>query len=48
MLTYEIRNYIQTSIVSLIFILGGVKLLKKNKNSDTKELDESDEDGEEI
>lgn len=48
MLSYEIRNYIQTSIVSLVFILGGIKILKKNKNLDAIEFDESDEDGEEI
>mgnify|MGYP001289222477 FL=1 len=50
LLDYQIRNYIQTSIVSLIFILGGIKLLKKNKDSDTNVVDEdeSDEDGEEI
>lgn len=47
MLSYAIRNYIQTSIVSLIFILGGIKLLKKNKNLNIKELDKSDGDDEE-
>ncbi|WP_077369666.1 hypothetical protein [Anaerosalibacter sp. Marseille-P3206] len=48
MLSYEIRNYIQTSIVSIIFIIGGIKILQKNKNSNAKDIDESDEDGEEI
>lgn len=28
---YKIKNYIQTSIVSLIFIIGGIKLLKNKK-----------------
>jgi hypothetical protein len=46
MLSYEIRNYIQTSIVSIIFIFGGIRLLQKNKNLNNKKLDESDEDGE--
>ncbi|NMB07522.1 MAG: hypothetical protein GX981_03915, partial [Tissierellia bacterium] len=31
LIPYEIRNYIQTSIVALIFIIGGIKLLAKNK-----------------
>ena len=30
-LTYEIRNYIQTVIVSLIFIIGGIKILQSKK-----------------
>ena len=36
----EIRNYIQTSIVSIIFIAGGIKLLGKSKKEE--------EEGEEI
>lgn len=43
-ISYEVKNYIQTLIVSLIFIIGGIKLLAKNK-SDSKisnELDEED------
>ena len=28
---YQVRNYIQTSIVALIFIIGGIKILHKNK-----------------
>lgn len=41
LIPYEIRNYIQTSIVSIIFIAGGIKLLAKNKK-------EEQEEGEEI
>lgn len=42
---YEIRNYIQTSIVSLIFIIGGVKILKiKNKEEIVDEEGEENED----
>ena len=39
LIPHEIRNYIQTSIVSLIFIIGGIRLLKK---------DRKDEEGEEV
>lgn len=28
---YRIRNYIQTGVVSLIFIIGGIKMLEKKK-----------------
>lgn len=52
LLSYEIRNYIQTAIVSAIFIVGGIRLLKKNRNKDDKEdieeINQSDEDGEDI
>lgn len=48
MLSYQIRNYIQTSIVSIIFIIGGIKILQKNKSTNAKDIDDSDEDGEEI
>lgn len=49
---YEIRNYIQTSIVSIIFIVGGIKLLAKNKkiqkesNNEDAENNHSEEDEE--
>lgn len=46
---YRIRRYIQTSIVSLIFIVAGILILKKNKESvsiDTDELDDMDEEDE--
>lgn len=33
LIQYEIRRYIQTSIVSLIFIIVGIAILKKNKKS---------------
>jgi heme exporter protein D len=52
LLSYAIRNYIQTAIVSAIFIAGGIRLLKKNKNKEDKKdkevIDESDKDGEDI
>ncbi|WP_353093112.1 hypothetical protein [Tissierella praeacuta] len=41
---YEIRNYIQTSIVSLIFIIGGIKMLQKKKEVEDIEGDEEDEE----
>lgn len=49
LIEYEIRRYIQTSIVSLIFIIIGVFILKKNSESNTSiedinEEDEIDED----
>ena len=34
LIPYQIRNYIQTSIVSLIFIAGGIKLLMKGKKEE--------------
>ena len=40
LIPYEIRNYIQTSIVSIIFIVGGIKLLAKSKNEEIEEGDE--------
>lgn len=40
LIPHEIRNYIQTSIVSIIFIAGGIKLLNKSKGEE--------EEGEEI
>ncbi len=49
LISYEVKNYIQTLIVSLIFIIGGIKLLVKNKvvenktdNKISNELDEED------
>ncbi|MCF6464888.1 hypothetical protein [Clostridium sp. Cult2] len=42
LIPYQIRNYIQTSIVAIIFIAGGIKLLGKSKK------EEVDEDGEEV
>jgi len=41
---YQIKNYIQTGIVSLIFIIGGIKILKKNKNVPDIEIEEDEED----
>ena len=40
LIPYQMRNYIQTSIVSIIFILGGIKLLVKNKREEIHEEDE--------
>lgn len=40
LIPYEIRNYIQTSIVSIIFIAGGIRLLSKSKKAEKKEEDE--------
>ncbi|MCF6461218.1 hypothetical protein [Clostridium sp. Cult3] len=37
LIPHEIRNYIQTSIVSIIFIVGGIKLLAKNKKNEEQE-----------
>lgn len=45
LIPYEIRNYIQTSIVSIIFIAGGIRLLSKNRKEEIENLDEG---GEEI
>lgn len=44
MISWEIRQYLQTGIVALIFILGGIKLLAGNKikddaNGDKEELE---------
>ncbi len=36
LISYQIRNYIQTSIVSLIFIIGGIKLLNRDKKNDNE------------
>lgn len=45
-LTYEIRNYVQTLIVSLIFIVGGIKILLKKKESDIEDEKSIEEDKE--
>ena len=48
LINYEIRKYIQTSIVSLIFILAGIYMLMKNKNitvvNDEEREENDDED----
>lgn len=48
LIAYEIRRYIQTSVVSLIFILVGVYMLMKNKKSiavhEETEREHNDED----
>lgn len=36
-IAFRINNYIQTGIVSIIFIIGGIKLLKSNKEVEDKE-----------
>lgn len=40
---YQIRNYIQTSIVAAIFIIGGVKILQGNK--EVKVIGDEEEEG---
>ncbi|WP_326909734.1 hypothetical protein [Sedimentibacter sp. MB31-C6] len=48
LIDYEIRRYIQTTVVSLIFILVGIYMLMKNKKSsssyDETEEENNDED----
>lgn len=49
LIDYEIRRYIQTSIVSLIFIIAGIRILAKNKkisavHDEIEEGDNTDED----
>nr|WP_312577973.1 hypothetical protein [Sedimentibacter sp.] len=48
LIDYEIRRYIQTSVVSLIFIFAGIRMLIKNKKNsdvfDDAEEDNADED----
>ncbi len=48
LIDYEIRRYIQTSIVSLIFIVAGVAILIKNKKTLASEGIEEDQDYVEI
>lgn len=50
MIDYRIRNYIQTTVVSLIFISGGIFMLvknKKNMSADAAAEEEEDEDTDE-
>lgn len=44
LIPYEVRNYIQTSVVSIIFILGGIKLLNKSKEHREEDEDTCKED----
>lgn len=44
LIPYQIRNYVQTSIVSIIFIAGGIRLLSKNKKEKLENLDEGDDE----
>ncbi|HQD41444.1 MAG TPA: hypothetical protein PLE53_02360 [Bacillota bacterium] len=49
MIPYEIRNYLQTGIVALLFIAGGVKILmgdRKGRNAVEEEVPQQCEDGE--
>lgn len=41
---YQIKRYVQTSIVSLIFIIGGIKILQNKKQLEAIEEDEDNED----
>ncbi len=43
-IVYQIGNYIQTSIVSLIFIIGGIKILQSRKQVEAIEEDEDNEE----
>lgn len=43
LIDYQIRRYIQTSIVALIFIISGGFILKKNNNKETIEIEKEDE-----
>lgn len=46
-IVYQIKNYIQAGIVSLIFIIGGIKMLSKKKVEESiKELEGETEDEE--
>lgn len=47
LISYDIRRYIQTSIVSLIFIIGGIYILNKNKNTKVQ-IDEEEKNDENI
>ncbi|MBV1819531.1 hypothetical protein L0P54_06955 [Anaerosalibacter bizertensis] len=40
LIPYEIRNYIQTLIVSVIFIVGGIKLLAKNRRQNENNIED--------
>jgi hypothetical protein len=50
MIDYKIRNYIQTTIVSLIFISGGIFMLMKNKKNASADAaaEEEEEEGEDT
>ena len=44
LINYEIRRYIQTSIVSLIFIIAGAAILMKNKKTlSTENIEDVDD-----
>jgi TM2 domain-containing membrane protein YozV len=43
LISFEMRNYIQTSVVSLIFIAGGIRLLIKNKIGEDSLLEEQED-----
>lgn len=48
MIPYEIRNYLQTGIVALLFIAGGVNILigdRKGGNAVEEEVPQQCEDG---
>lgn len=47
LINYEIRRYIQTSMVSLIFILVGIYILMKNKKSSVENDEEQEENDDE-
>ena len=36
---YEVRLYLQTTIVSLIFIIGGIKMLQKKKEVESEDVE---------
>ncbi len=42
-LSYEIRNFIQTSIVSLIFVFLGILMLRKKKDFEESDLGEEED-----
>jgi hypothetical protein len=44
LIDYRIRTYIQTSIVSLIFIIAGIYILNKNKKVKVEVSEEEEED----
>ncbi|MBU5436506.1 hypothetical protein KQI42_00720 [Tissierella sp. MSJ-40] len=46
LISNEMRNYIQTSVVSLIFIAGGIRLLIKNRKEDSLIEEQEDLDKE--
>jgi MFS family permease len=46
MINPQMRSYIQTSIISLIFIISGVVILRKNNNKDTNGIEKKDEENE--